>query len=119
MLRHSVTALALLAAVASTCPAASAQVLDGFTWVNQKTDTATMQSVAHILAGVDYTSIVEVAYLASPPTTSANGAESTATPGPAPVASALLRRDVHMLAIVARLPGATALPGDRCFLRTT
>jgi hypothetical protein len=84
-----------------------AQALDGFTWVNQKTDTATMASVAHILRNVDYTSIVEVAYLA--PTAArpaADGAESTST-AVAPVASASMQRDSHMLAVVAK-----ALPSD-------
>jgi hypothetical protein len=89
-----------------------AQALDGFNWVNEKTDTATMASVAHILRNVDYTSIVEVAYLG--PTTgaqAANGAES-ATTAVAPVASASLQRDSHMLAVVAKRPGSTALPSE-------
>ncbi len=92
--------------------AADSQVLDGFNWVNQKTDTATMASVAHILRNVDYTSIVEVAYVA-PDTyaAAANGAE-TSSSAIAPVASATLQRDSHMLAIVAKQSSATALPGD-------
>jgi hypothetical protein len=92
--------------------AARAQVLDGFNWVNQKTDEATMASVAHILRNVDYTSILEVAYLA--PTAArpaADGAESTAT-AIAPVASAALQKDSHMLAVVAKRQSATALPSD-------
>jgi len=98
----------LLLAVAG----AHAQVLDGFNWVNQKTDTATMASVAHILRDVEYTSIVEVAYLApTKASPEADGAESTAT-AVAPVASATLQRDSHMLAIVAKRPSATALPAD-------
>lgn len=87
------------------------QVLDGFNWVNQKTDTATMASVAHILRDVDYTSIVEVAYVAPAAAPAANGAESLSTAS-APVASALLQKDAHMLAIIARRPSVTALPGD-------
>ncbi len=94
------------------CSVARAQVLDGFTWVNQKTDTATMESVAHILQAVDYTSIVEVAYLASSAAPAANGAETTVPLGPAPVASALLRNDAHMLAIVSKRPSVTALPSE-------
>ena len=92
--------------------AAQSQVLDGFNWVNQKTDTATMASVAHILRDVDYTSIVEVAYVEpGTSTAAANGAETTST-AIAPVASAALQNDSHMLAIVAKRPSATALPGD-------
>ncbi len=92
--------------------AAQSQVLDGFNWVNQKTDTATMTSVAHILRDVDYTSIVEVAYVEpGTSTAAANGAETTST-AIAPVASAALQNDSHMLAIVAKRPSATALPGD-------
>jgi hypothetical protein len=89
-----------------------AQALDGFNWVNEKTDTATMASVAHILRNVDYTSIVEVAYIT--PINggqSSNGADATATPV-APVASASLQRDSHMLAVVAKRPSSTALPNE-------
>ncbi len=91
---------------------ACAQVPDGFNWVNQKTDAATMASVAHILRDVDYTSIVDVAYLGQASAPQANGAESTAPRGAAPVASASLARDSHMLAIVAKRPNATALPNE-------
>ncbi len=99
-------ALALFA-----CSVLHAQTPEGFTWVNQKTDPATMESVAHILRDVDYTSIVEVAYIA-PTIAQANGAESLAAQGPAPVASASLVRDAHMLAVVAKRPSPSALPND-------
>ena len=111
MLRVPKSVLPVVVALFS-CVAARAQVLDGFTWVNQKTDTATMESVAHILQGVDYTSIVEVAYLASSAAPAANGAETVVPLGPAPVASALLRNDAHMLAIVSKRPSVTALPSE-------
>ena len=105
--------VAVLAALfVSSCLAAGAQVPDGFTWVNQKKDPATIDSVAHILRDVDYTSIVEVAYMAPTTAPQANGAESAAVEGAAPVASASLVRDAHMLAIVAKRPAANALPGD-------
>ena len=92
--------------------AVQAQVLDGFNWVNQKTDTATMASVAHILRDVDYTSIVEVAFVApGTAAAAANGAESAST-AVAPVASASLQRDSHLLAIIAKRASPTALPSD-------
>ena len=112
-MRQSLRLAFLSAGVAwAACLASSAQVLDGFTWVNQKTDTATMESVAHILQSVDYTSIVEVAYLASSAAPAANGAETAVPLGPAPVASALLKNDAHMLAIVSKRPSVTALPAE-------
>ena len=89
-----------------------AQVPEGFTWVNQKKDTATMESVAHILRDVDYTSIVEVAYMAPTLAPQANGAENAAVQGAPPVASASLVRDAHILAIVAKRPSPNALPNE-------
>jgi hypothetical protein len=70
-----------------------------------------MASVAHILRDVDYTSIREVAFVAPAAKPAANGAETTDAPV-APVASASLQRDSHMLAVVARRPGPTALPSE-------
>jgi hypothetical protein len=108
MIRKALSVAVLFLVAGST----KAQVLNGFNWVNQKTDTDTMASVAHILRDVDYTSIVEVAYIApssTPP--AANGAETVSTPT-APVASASLQRDSHMLAVIAKRPSANALPAD-------
>lgn len=112
MARRLVVATGFCSLLFGLAQGVQGQVLDGFNWVNEKTDTATMASVAHILRNVDYTSIVEVAYVA-PGTSSAssNGAETTST-AVAPVASATLQNDSHMLAIVARRPSATALPGE-------
>lgn len=108
-LRGSFITCLVLLAWAGKC---ESQALDGFNWVNEKTDTATMASVSHILSNVDYTSIVELAYLA--PTNGAqasNEADATATPM-APVASASMPRDSHMLAVVAKRPNSTALPNE-------
>jgi hypothetical protein len=99
---------ALLAAFSS---GALAQALNGFTWVDQKTDTATMASVAHILRDVDFTSILEVAFVAPTAKPSANGADTTDIPV-SPVASATLQRDSHMLAVVAKRPSAVAMPSE-------
>ena len=113
MVRFAASAVLSLLFSSVGASIANAQVLDGFTWVNQKTDTATMESVAHMLRDVDYTSIVEVAYL-NPGNISvaANGAEISGPATPAPVAWAGLPRDSHMLAVVSKRPAATALPSD-------
>ena len=112
MVRRRLIALGLWFLALGLAQAGQGQVLDGFNWVNQKTDTATMESVTHILRDVDYTSIVELAYVApGTAATAANGAESAST-AVAPVAFAGLQTDSHMLAIVAKRPSATALPGE-------
>jgi hypothetical protein len=111
-LLRNVAAGLLLMMTAPFTSTVSAQVPDGFTWVNQKKETATMESVAHILRDVDYTSIVEVAYMAPTAAPQANGAENVAVQGAAPVASASLVRDAHMLAILAKRPTQNALPND-------
>jgi len=89
-----------------------AQVLDGFAWVDQKTDTATMASVAHILRDVDYTSILQVGYLAPSAVPDSTDGGETREAGPPPVASALLPHDSHIFAVVAKLPTPTALPSE-------
>jgi hypothetical protein len=58
-LRHGILAAAT-ALISAITPAAQAQVMDGFTWVDLKSDTATVAAVTKALAAQKYTALREI-----------------------------------------------------------
>ncbi len=120
--------------------AARAQALDGFNWVDLRTDQSTVSLVTKALAKEKYTALREIGFVgvppqetqaaapvssgatASPSASSTSPASSpTAAPGSQPTASPLpaltlpVPPDAHLLVITADRPNPIALPQNESF----